>query len=501
MAHSNSWIANIRDCTDLFDATAVMVQALGEKAEAEAAGVFILDYLKQNLLLYASWSKYFGQASLSNASLPMDTRHERDPLCFAIKNGEPFLSDSTPAIPHSLSLFYSHQPGGHRTGVYPLHGQRNRVIGAIVFAFSPEVGRYPQNFIVLHDFCGIYLDGLIRQRDSQSQMAYLSSIAGGRGGKSSFGMRAEYVTAPPVLLGKSPLVRRLKEKVAQYAMLDFPVLITGELGSGHRDVAEAIHFASRRRESRYSVVKCGALSPLALESELFGHVRGAFPGADSEHPGQLRNNEAGTLLLEDIDAVPLDTQGKINNLLQSGELKPVGSTKPLYVKTRLIATSTKDLNTCVSDGLFRQDLLVRLSQFSIELPPLRMRMEDLPQILPAMLANLPSPAHDTPLTLGEDAVWALMKHSYPGNIMELSVLFAKAAALAALSGQTELGAAAFFSPPADSYPAAAALPLLVKAFEELIIRQKLEIHNQSIPKAAKALGIPRTTLQSKLKSF
>ena len=223
-------------------------------------------------------------------------------------------------------------------------------------------------------------------------------------------------TRPGGIIGRSGAIRSVLEVVERVAPTDATVLITGETGTGKELVARAIHERSERAEGPFVAVNCAALAEGLLESELFGHERGAFTGAVRQRKGHFQAAEGGTLLLDEIGDVSPALQHRLLRVLQERELTPVGSVRPVSVDVRVVAATNKDLRAEMEAGRFRDDLYYRLNVVRIELPPLRARREDIPLLVEACLSRLGRPSHEgcSPM-----AMRILQAHAWPGNVREL----------------------------------------------------------------------------------
>jgi DNA-binding NtrC family response regulator len=203
------------------------------------------------------------------------------------------------------------------------------------------------------------------------------------------------------------------------AAADCAVLLTGETGSGKGFVARWIHDHSRRSGKPFVPVNCGAIPEALIDSHLFGHARGAFSGADKDHPGLVRAAEGGTLLLDEIADLPLTAQARLLRLLEEREVQPVGYSQPVRVNVRIIAATSADLDQRVAAGQFRQDLLFRLDVVRLPLPPLRQRREEIGHLLAVFNGEFARLYHQPPLQFERDAMQAIEHHDWPGNVREL----------------------------------------------------------------------------------
>jgi len=223
---------------------------------------------------------------------------------------------------------------------------------------------------------------------------------------------------PGELIGLSAPMETLQSLIAKARDREFPVLITGETGTGKELVARHVHFSGARKTGPFVPVDCSAITVTLFESELFGYVRGAFTGADRDHSGLFQAAHTGTLLLDEIGELPKELQAKLLRAIQEREVRRVGSTETSPVDVRIIAATNRDLKQAVETGAFREDLYYRLNVFEIALPTLRQRRQDIPLLIASFLRKYGDP--DRPITgIAEDFWNATIGHSWPGNIREL----------------------------------------------------------------------------------
>src|SRR3954463_10665746 len=221
------------------------------------------------------------------------------------------------------------------------------------------------------------------------------------------------------VVGNSPLMHSVVTRLRQIAPTSATVLITGESGTGKELVAKAIHNNSPRPYKPFVPLNCAALSENILESELFGHIKGAFTGADRERKGWFEHANGGTLFLDEVGDIPLSTQVKLLRALEAGEIVRVGTNEPIKVNVRLISATNRELNDAVAAGTFRQDLYHRLKVVSVKLPPLRERRDDLDLLVDHFLKEFTA-SHDKKITsITHAARKVLRQHSWPGNVREL----------------------------------------------------------------------------------
>ncbi|MBI2569415.1 MAG: sigma-54-dependent Fis family transcriptional regulator [Candidatus Schekmanbacteria bacterium] len=229
----------------------------------------------------------------------------------------------------------------------------------------------------------------------------------------------------PGLIARDPAMLRVLRMVVQIADAPAPVLIHGETGTGKELIARALHLNSARRQGPFAVVHCGAIPEAVIESELFGHARGAFTGAERDRPGRLASAHGGSLFLDEIGDVPLAVQAKLLRFVQLGEIQRVGTDLPLAVKVRVIAATHHDLAKLVREGRFREDLLYRLNVLDIAVPPLRERRADVPLLVESFTARYCRTPERPPRWSGA-ALAALEAHPFPGNVRELEHLVQRA---------------------------------------------------------------------------
>jgi two-component system response regulator HydG len=298
---------------------------------------------------------------------------------------------------------------------------------------------------------------------------------------------------------KSPVMQRALKRVARFAGSDAPLAVFGETGTGKEVIARLLHANSRRAGHPFVPVNVAALPPELLESELFGHGKGAFTGASAARPGLFEAAHQGTLFLDEIGEMPLPLQAKLLRALQDGEIRRLGESQPFVVDVRVICATHRDLGQLVHAGLFREDLFYRLKVLSIEVPPLRERPED---ILPLALRMLRDERPElTGFTPG--ARERLLGHPWPGNVRELQNAVKHGAALCTTGDVSEEDLPAELA----STPAAAARSTeparfrpLAEVEREYILRV-LAACNGSQSEAARVLGMARNTLWRKLRAL
>jgi formate hydrogenlyase transcriptional activator len=233
------------------------------------------------------------------------------------------------------------------------------------------------------------------------------------------------------IIGNSASLREVLEKVERVAPLDSTVLIYGETGTGKELIARAIHDCSNRKNRPLVKLNCSAISAGLVESELFGHMRGAFTGALERHIGRFELADGGTLFLDEVSELPLETQVKLLRVLQEGEFEPVGSNKTIQVNVRIIAATNRNLEECMAAGRFRSDLFYRLNVFPLELPPLRNRRPDIPELVSFFLQRFANKFGRKIDATQKETMDLLMDYPWPGNIRELQNIIERAVVLTA----------------------------------------------------------------------
>lgn len=305
-------------------------------------------------------------------------------------------------------------------------------------------------------------------------------------------------TFRPNLIGKSPKFKTVMNLIEKVAETDAPVLLFGESGTGKELFAKQIHYQSNRATKPFVAVNCAAIPENLFESELFGHKKGSFTGADRDKTGKIKNADKGTLFLDEIGEIPLDMQAKLLRFLQEGEIQPVGAGSLEYVNVRVIAATNKNLEILVEKGQFREDLYYRLNIFPITIPPLRERKEDIPELVDFFLKKY-GYKH---IQVDKDILAKLQNYDWPGNIRELENAVYRMAILAK-DGRLTID---FLNKGTDNVKSCLTLNLPndsfdILAFEKEIILKSLEKFNGNKSKAAEYLCIPRHVLLYRLEKY
>ena len=309
------------------------------------------------------------------------------------------------------------------------------------------------------------------------------------------------------LIGRSAAMTHLIETASQVAPSEATVLITGESGTGKEMVAGLIHTNSLRKDGPFVKFNCAAIAETLLESELFGHEKGAFTGADRRKEGKFRQADRGSLFLDEVSEMSMGMQVKLLRVLQERELTRVGGEEVIRVDVRLIAATNRDLLREVGAGRFREDLFYRLNVVTLFVPPLRERQEDIPLLAQEFLVRFAEKNHKSIKGFTPQAMDRLLRHPWPGNVRELMNAVERGVVLSRgeYLDETELsllspGPGAQASPPSVSEPAAPISPSLEAVERETILRT-LESAGGNKSEAARRLGITRRTLHQKLRKY
>lgn len=308
------------------------------------------------------------------------------------------------------------------------------------------------------------------------------------------------------ILGTSPAMQRVFDVVKKVAPTDLTVLITGESGTGKELIANALHQNSPRKNGPFIKVNCAAMARELVESELFGHEKGAFTGASAAREGKFEAADGGTLFLDEIGDMPLETQAKVLRVLQEQEFERVGGNRTIKVEVRVIAATNGNLQQMAQEGKFREDLFYRLNVVPIALPPLRERQEDIPLLAAHFLQKAGARYGGESRALSPSAHRVLLEAPWPGNVRELKNVIDAAAVL---TSGTEIDAADLRL--SQQAPSVAAIPPtltfkeakqhVVDAFERDFVTRALRRHHHNITKAAEEMGMHRQQLQQKIREL
>ncbi len=310
------------------------------------------------------------------------------------------------------------------------------------------------------------------------------------------------------LIGSGPAMQRVFETLQKVAETDLTVLVRGESGTGKELVAQALHGRSSRRGRPFVAVNCAAISRELVESDLFGHEKGAFTGADARRQGRFEAADGGTIFLDEIGDMAPETQAKVLRVLQERSFERVGGGQPIRVDVRVVAATHRHLEEEVRSGRFREDLYYRLRVVEIELPPLRERQQDIPALAQRFLEQVTARLGLEKRRLGESALSRLAHHPWPGNVRELQNAIEQACVLASGPAIEEAdlrlgGAAGAPEPGADlaHLPFAEAKRRATEGFEKAFLLRALRASGGNISRAAQSIGMVRQSLQQKIREL
>ncbi|MGE5506222.1 MAG: sigma-54 interaction domain-containing protein [Actinomycetota bacterium] len=294
----------------------------------------------------------------------------------------------------------------------------------------------------------------------------------------------------PSMVGRSPAMLKLFDTIRKVAATEAPVLITGESGTGKELAAIAVHRRSIRAGAPFVPINCAALPKTLVASELFGHEKGAFTGADQRRIGRIQAADKGTLFLDEIGDLPLDMQANLLRFLQESTIDRVGGHHPIKVDVRVIAATNVPLRRAVAEGRFREDLFFRLNVLTIEMPPLRERGEDIDTLAAHFVAKFAREAAKAIRGMSPDAVALVRRYGWPGNIRELIATVRRAVVMA----DGPLIRADDLALPEEPGGGGASLDDARREMEGNLVRQALAAHRHNIKRTAEHLGVSRVTL-------
>jgi two-component system nitrogen regulation response regulator NtrX len=309
------------------------------------------------------------------------------------------------------------------------------------------------------------------------------------------------------LVGESRGMQAVRALIAQAAASDSRILITGENGTGKELVAREVHARSSRAAGPFVELNCAAIPESLIESELFGHEKGAFTSAVARRRGKVEAADRGTLFLDEIADMSLITQAKVLRVLQEMRFERVGGEEPIQVDVRVIAATNKDIRSEISRGHFREDLFFRINVVPIHVPPLRERLEDMPPLVAYFMEKFKRPSEKAPRTVNPEGMKALCSYHWPGNIREVKNfvervnIMTEEAVLSAASVKSFLGAAPLATVRALSAYDGMSLADARDAFERELIASRLKESGGNVSRAAEALGVYASNLHSKMKKL
>lgn len=312
-----------------------------------------------------------------------------------------------------------------------------------------------------------------------------------------------YENSLECLLGRSRAIRDVIEQIQKVAWSDFSIIIQGETGTGKSFIASAIHSLSKRVEKAFVKVDVGVIPETLIESELFGHEKGAFTGADRKKKGYFELSNGGTIFIDELQNIPLSIQSKLLTVVEEKRIYPIGSIRPVDINVRLITATNKNIKESVSKNEFREDLFFRLGEFIITIPPLRERLEDIPFFCRKFLLEAATEFNRQFREIDDDAMGSMLQYHWPGNVRELKNVIRKAALLAD-DGIIKRRHINFMADPlSDKKDDVLLFPLrdAVKNLEKNAITNALRISNGNKTKAVALLQIDYKTLLTKIKEY
>jgi transcriptional regulator with PAS, ATPase and Fis domain len=488
------WGKRLRSCESPAETACCIAKAVVDLAGAFAAGIFLFDQGRESLLLTGLYPE---KRVDDEPSRDIPAWKLEDPLAFCVHSGQSCSVPLDLTLAPSLDLVV-----GGRTGhakwvvVEPLIAPESKIIGAIMVACPSRKQALSMDVQLLCDYAAAVLDGRIRACQHQTIVHSLQEDLGRLEQKK----QDPSVRPENSIIGQSEAIETVRSMALTLSGHDVPVLITGETGTGKEVVATAIHCASARCHGPFVQINCAALPPTLLESELFGHRKGAFSSANSDHHGLFRSANGGTILLDEIGEMPLEVQAKLLRVLQEHTVRPVGDVRFHAVNIRILAATNMDMTSAVETGRFRRDLYHRLAVFHLKLPSLRERVEDLPLLARHHLAQLAMRYQRPRLNIAPDAWTMLRALPYPGNVREFFSMLERAVIMTD-KRNAMLGKQAFTEVDAAVESDAKTLPELVSAYESSIIMNVMKFYDGKTRHVATALGIPKRTLNYKLQQM
>ena len=304
------------------------------------------------------------------------------------------------------------------------------------------------------------------------------------------------------VIAESPIMKQILSDVLQVAKSSAAVFINGESGTGKEVIAHTLHYNSNRANKPFIKVNCAAVPDTLIESEFFGHEKGAFTGAQNKRIGRFELANEGTLLLDEITEIPLALQAKLLRVIQEQEFERVGGSKPIHVDVRLISTSNRDIKEAISNKVLREDLYYRLNVIPIHLPPLRKRPDDIIPLAKYFLEAIGKENHRPPLELSKEAMQKMLNYNWPGNIRELANVIERAVVM---SSSTIITPDMLYleAIPSQEVVVAPSFPIgmSLNELEKKLILETLQAQHQNRTKTAEILGISVKTLRNKLHEY
>ncbi|MDP6112516.1 MAG: sigma 54-interacting transcriptional regulator [Planctomycetota bacterium] len=452
-----------------------LLELVINSTEADRGAALLLNARSNQLSVRASRNRA-GQAEI---------QYSRSIIRYVLKRGIGILSPS-PYEDDRFNASDSVTDLGLRSIICVPMRVRNRTIGIITLDSAEGEDFQQQHLYLLNTVAAqaaLFIDNLRLQENQK---------------RANLGVRRS-LQSENLVIGKSRRMREIIDVVKIVAPTDSTVLIRGESGSGKEVIARTIHRQSDRRDKPMVAVNCGALSPTVLESELFGHEKGAFTGAIQQRLGRFELADGGTLFLDEISEMPLELQVRLLRVLQEQEFERVGGQKTIKVDVRIITATNRDLIKAIRNGSFREDLYFRLKVIELEMPPLRERIDDVPLLAQHFLQSYAGEMGRPTPTLSEEALVAMTRYPWPGNIRELKNAIERAVVLTRddVIQPHELPLTSHMGDdPEDSDD-----DYTLAGSEERQIRKVLRVTEWNKTQASKLLGISRARLDRKIKDY
>lgn len=481
----------LRACIEPGAIANALAESLCVLSGAVAAGVYLRNYSGEALVLHGGYPQPAPSVADEAAQIP-DGDLE-DPLCLCICSAKAESLTVNAGCPASLTaLPEALQAGAREITACPLPAPGDRVIGGALIAFARRdaATQWQEAAEILLLYAGSLLDACLERRKSAHLAKELrGELERGRPASSA---------AVRELTGNSEVMTRIRAVISRAAPTEAPVLITGETGTGKGLAARIIHESSGRGRRPFMEINCGALPSELLESELFGHVRGAFSGATADHAGLFRSAHGGTVFLDEIAEMPAALQSSLLHVLQEHSVRPVGSTHKYPVNIRIIAATNNDLRRAMELGRFRRDLYHRLAVVLLHMSPLRERREDIVPLARFFLERYRQTYGRPDMSLGQESLTLLRQHAFEGNVRELAARIERAVMLAPLECRT-IDPELLFSCADEGRTAEASLDEQLAGFEAALLSEAWGRYGNNLQLCADKLGVHKKTLIRKLK--
>ncbi|MES0884469.1 sigma 54-interacting transcriptional regulator [Roseibium sp. SCP14] len=505
-----------------------VIESALDLTAAEEASIFMLDTFGQTLHRACSRHRGYIKAMPTGKQVTLYGSDKlpnlKEPAAFVVSTGTSLnLGDIDRVIGYDFDRIREDDKfGGLKTQalvILPLTIQANRTIGILQIinpgASNKAVGALPEEIMTelnsLAGLAALYIwnarlveDNTRLKKQFDRHLAELPKQQRKKDVKP-----VPRPHRPKGLIGESPPIEHAIKLVGKAARSDVPILVRGETGTGKEMMAAFIHMSSDRADKPFIVQNCAALPEALLESELFGHVKGAFTGANTTKEGLAHEANSGTLFLDEIGDMPLALQAKVLRLLQEGEVRRVGSTKTEKVDVRVVGATNINLEEKIEAGEFRQDLFYRLNVFPINLPPLRERPSDIPFLIDHFLRSAAEKSGVQVPVLASEALEALMCWGYPGNVRELKNILDRARLMAEDGFPIELshlppelvGAQHTLDNRVPVLIPDGDLKTIVGQYEAMVIEAKMREANWNKTSAARILNVSRRTIIDKLNRY